>query len=604
MQDLTHFKEDLRRRLPISQVISKDISLQSQGKGTYKGLCPFHKEKTPSFHVYDDKANYHCFGCGAHGDIISYIEQRENLTFIEALEHLGAIVGLVLPKLQGGDVQDKSKQHYDELLAIHEEATCFFEGQLMGHEGQKAREYMQARKISDTFLATFRLGYAPKNHKLIEHLTKKKFSRESLLASGLILQDEAKGLFSRFRGRLMFPIMDRLGKVIAFGGRLLEAGDPKYLNSPETLLFHKGRELYHYHQARKKDRHEPLLVCEGYMDVMALEHMQGIRSVATLGTALTEDHMALVWRLSDRPILCFDGDVAGQRAAEKALIRLLPLLKTGMTCHFLTLSDGQDPADYWEKDEVSVFQALVKKPMTLFEYIWKLKVLEQPLGGPEDQARIEHGVLSLIDTIQDMPLQAHGRRWAKQELSNYFWEKRRGVKDLGSSKKKHNPLQGALLPRLDADSLRAKIVLAYVLNYPQLVQEYDDIFLSLEFKSDVFMALKEAILAFSLAKNELENCALRHHLKEYGYEAALLDIQNESIYLHSPLARPGHAYEKVKESWISLVERFFWQSQKKEDVTFYRHYLHGAITPESWGKVKKLREEIQAHDAKLLTKKS
>ena len=309
------FLDEIRTRVPLEGVIGKRVRLTRRGRELL-GLCPFHKEKTPSFTVNEDKGFFHCFGCGEHGDVIGFVMRDEGLSFPEAVERLAGDAGLALPA-RDPRAEAREKQRLS-LFEVVEAAAKWFEAELAGPRGAQARRYLEGRGVDEATRATFRLGYAPDSRTALRtRLEKDGVTQAMLLEAGLIIApDDGRAPYDRFRGRLIFPIWDRRGRVVAFGGRALGDGQPKYLNSPETPLFAKGSLLYGQHLAAPAARKAgQVIAVEGYMDAIAL-HQAGIaQAVAPLGTALTEQQLEGLWRLADDPVLCFDGDEAGKRAA-------------------------------------------------------------------------------------------------------------------------------------------------------------------------------------------------------------------------------------------------------------------------------------------------
>ena len=396
------FLEELRRRLTLSSVVAKRVRLTKKGR-EFEGLCPFHNEKTPSFFVNDDKAFYHCFGCGAHGDVLSFVINTEGLSFPEAVERLAGEAGLEVPRSAAVDPAERARRAGAE--AAVEAACAWFQSQLKLPAGKAALDYLRGRQVDDSQLAGFRIGFAPDQRTALKaHLLKQEFAEDVLLEAGLLVKPEDGGAsYDRFRGRVMFPIADRRGRIIAFGGRVMGDGQPKYLNSPEGPLFHKGRTLYAHHLAREAAAHgEPVIVAEGYMDVVAL-HRAGFRgAVAPLGTALTEDQLAELWRLAAEPALCFDGDAAGQRAAARAALRALPLLAPGKSLRFVTLPAGQDPDDVVGQPGGTIqFRELLAGAAPLSAVLWETERARAPLDTPERRADFRVRLRDHINHIGD-----------------------------------------------------------------------------------------------------------------------------------------------------------------------------------------------------------
>ena len=339
------FLDELRGRISLPGLVSRQVKLERRGR-EFAGLCPFHTEKTPSFYVVEDKNFFHCFGCGAHGDAIGFVMRADNLDFLEAVEKLAGEAGLAVP--QSTPEEREKAQRQKTLLETLEAAAAFYEARLWSPAGSTARNYLGARGLDADTIRRFRLGWAPDDRQSLKRALVADFSEALLVEAGLLHRPEEGEAFDYFRNRVMFPIGDRAGRIIAFGGRVLADGQPKYLNSPESPIFQKGRVLYGWSAARAAaaDRRDAI-VTEGYMDVIALHRAGFASAVAPLGTALTEYQLEELWRLGPEPILCFDGDAAGQRAAARALRRALPLLRPGRSLRFArpALGRGSGLAD-------------------------------------------------------------------------------------------------------------------------------------------------------------------------------------------------------------------------------------------------------------------
>jgi len=368
----------------VSGVVGRRVKLTRAGR-EMKGCCPFHNEKTPSFYVNDDKGFYHCFGCGAHGDVIRFMTDNMGLPFMEAVKQLAAEAGLEVP---APSPEAKAKAEVaDSLADLTARAAQWFQAQLAADAGAAARAYLDRRGVKPAIVKQFALGFSMDSRTALRgHL--KDATAEKLLDAGLIGRSEDGETFDRFRGRLMFPIRDRRGRVVGFGGRALGDIQPKYLNSADGPLFDKGRLLYNLDQAgpaaRKANR---LVVVEGYMDVIGLAQAGIAEAVAPLGTAMTETQLGLAWRLVDEPILCFDGDAAGQRAATRAAMRALPLLKPGKSLRIATLPQGQDPDDICRTGGAQAFEAVLAAAVPLIDHVWASETAGLETATPERRAQ-------------------------------------------------------------------------------------------------------------------------------------------------------------------------------------------------------------------------
>ncbi|HZD26552.1 MAG TPA: DNA primase, partial [Alphaproteobacteria bacterium] len=395
------FLDELRARTGLAELVGRRVRLVRRGR-EHTGLCPFHNEKTPSFTVNEDKGFYHCFGCGAHGSAIDFVMQTENLSFPEAVEKLALEAGLEVPRERPEDREREARRR--SLYDVMEAAAEWFEAQLAGQIGAGARDYLAGRGVRPQTVGRFRLGYAPERREALKAaLLARGFAEAQLVEAGLLIRPEDGGdSYDRFRQRLIFPITDRRGRVVAFGGRALAEQKAKYLNSPETPLFHKGRLLYNLAGAREAVREAgTVLVTEGYMDVIALAEAGFGHAVAPLGTALTEEQMQELWRLAPEPVLCFDGDNAGQRAAFRAAERALPLLKPGHSFRFVGLPPGEDPDSLVRGQGAGAMRALVEAAEPLGAVIWRMATEGQSFNTPERRAGLRQALREAVARIAD-----------------------------------------------------------------------------------------------------------------------------------------------------------------------------------------------------------
>jgi len=416
--------DQLRTRVTLSTVVMRTTKLQRAGR-EWRACCPFHDEKTPSFYVNDQKGFYHCFGCGAHGDVIRWMTDQRGLQFMDAVKELAAQAGMEMPAPDPQQAKRAKKRAglHDAMGAAQE----FFVRELAGPRGSQARDYLDKRGFSPAIMREFGFGYAPDERQAMAQALGS-LPPQLLVEGGLRIAIDGKDPYDRFRDRLMLPIHDVRGRVIAFGGRILSAkeGAPKYLNSPETPLFDKGRTLYNIHRAsaaaRKADR---IIVVEGYMDVIALANAGLAEAVAPLGTALTENHIAELWRHAPSPILCFDGDAAGQRAVRRAIERSLPLLHPGHTLRIAWLPSGLDPDDLIKAKGVAAFEQVIENAQPLLEALWTLEARAVPLDTPEAKAGLKARLMTHIETIEDGDVRALYRRDLLDRFSAFAFPPRK-----------------------------------------------------------------------------------------------------------------------------------------------------------------------------------
>ncbi|MDN4983694.1 DNA primase [Bradyrhizobium arachidis] len=423
MRFTPQFLDELRARLSVSEVVGKRVKLKKAGR-EWKGLSPFQQEKTPSFYVNDQKGFYHDFSSGKHGDIITFVMETDGLPFAEAVERLAGMAGLPLPAVTPDAARHEQRRR--TLHDVMELAANFFAETLASRIGAKARGYLADRAISPATQVQFRLGYAPpppERFALKEHLGKLGISVEDMIETGLLIGgDDIPVPYDRFRDRVMFPITDLRGRVIAFGGRALEKDVPaKYLNSPETPLFHKGDNLYN-HQTARKATHDgsALIVVEGYVDVIAMVTAGFPGAVAPLGTALTENQLALLWKMADEPILCFDGDRAGQKAAYRAADLALPFLSPGKSLRFALLPEGQDPDDLARSGGRGAIEEVIAAARPLADMIWSRELEGGNFATPERRAALEARIKELSNGIRDEVVRRYYRDDFVERLQRTF----------------------------------------------------------------------------------------------------------------------------------------------------------------------------------------
>lgn len=415
------FVQRLREALPVSEVIGRRVPVKKKGR-EWEACCPFHQEKTPSFTINDQKGFYHCFGCSTHGDALTFLIEYEKLSYPEAIEALAREAGIAVPTPSPELARKEAKRH--SLQEIMTAASRWYGEQLSLAGGMEARDYLTRRGVTQDMVHRFHIGYAPDDRQALKgFLLKEGATEKQLLDCGLIIQPDNGPSYDRFRGRIIFPILDNGGRVIAFGGRTLKKDDKaKYLNSPETELFHKGHVLYNWKQARAEVSDvAPLLVAEGYMDVIALHQAGFPQAVAPLGTALTETHLKMLWQACDMPVLCLDGDAAGQRAMWRSAELALPLLQPGKTLAFCVLPSGQDPDDFLKAEGPVAFKKLIDAAKPLSQVI--LTHLRKEIGEetPEQRAALENRLDVLASQIEHSGLQQHFQRYFREQL----WQKNR-----------------------------------------------------------------------------------------------------------------------------------------------------------------------------------
>lgn len=465
--------DELRARVTLSGVISRTTRLTKAGR-EFKACCPFHNEKSPSFTVNDEKGFYHCFGCGAHGDVIRWMTDQRGLGFMDAVRELAveARMEVPAPDPRAARVAEQKNSLHDVMTA----AQQWFVANLASAEGAKARAYLATRGFDQHTIARFGFGYAPEGRQALPKALSG-FDATQMIEAGLRITVDGKEPYDRFRGRLMLPIEDARGRVIAFGGRILDKDKtdaPKYLNSPDTPLFDKGRTLYNLHRASPASRQSGrVIVVEGYMDVIALAAAGIHECVAPMGTALTERQLELLWRMVETPILCFDGDAAGQRAAMRAIERALPLLRPGHSLRIVRLPTGLDPDDLLKRDGVRGMETLLSEPRSLLDTLWEHERDAAPLNSPEEKAGFKARLLAHIELITDPDIKALYRRELLQRFSAFAfpsrdWSNSSNVSSITDAKRWASTQSGGKISR-------AAILKFVPRPHPDLVAKHADI---------------------------------------------------------------------------------------------------------------------------------
>jgi len=579
------FLDEIRARLTCSEVIGRRVRLVRKGR-EHLGLCPFHNEKTPSFTVNDEKGFFHCFGCGAHGDVIGFTMRIDNLSFPEAVERLAAEAGLEMPRQSPAD---RAREAVERTLHDVVEAACaWFEEQLRAPAGRTGLFYLRQRGLDDATIARFRLGYAPDARNALKGaLLAAGFTEAQLLQAGLIVRpDDGRDSFDFFRGRVMFPIADRRGRIIAFGGRVIGDGQPKYLNSRDTPLFDKGRTLYALDKAREGvAKGAELIVAEGYMDVIALHAAGFTGAVAPLGTALTEAQIEALWKLAPEPIVCLDGDAAGQRAALKAAERAMPLLRPGCSLRFATLPAGEDPDSLIRRQGPGALRDVLVRARPLVDIIWEAETAGRPLDTPERRAglaeRLRQRVRQIADrTVQDQYFQViRERMWAA-------WRTGRG---------RSRPISAGMRAPGDPAALsirQAQVLLATLINHPALISEECEVISALELPPGDLDMVRQEILNVAGRNPDLDSAMLKNQLKEAGLADALAGLSEPSLYRHWPFSGPEASDDEARAGWQHIVA--LYQKRRLEgEVDAALADLGQNMTEEAWARFCELQRQIR-----------
>ncbi|QGM96286.1 DNA primase [Methylocystis parvus] len=573
MRFSSSFLDEIRARVPVSEVVRQKVKLRKEGR-EWRGLSPFNAEKTPSFFVNDQKGFFHDFSSGKHGDGFAFLMETEGISFPEAVERLAGLAGLPMP------VETKEQREEDQRRATLgdalEWAAEFFVKQLANPAGRDARAYLDRRQVSAASREKFRLGYAPpERHALRDYLAAKGAAVETMIEAGLLIHGEDIAVpFDRFRNRVMFPICDRAGRVIAFGGRAMEAdAQAKYLNSPETPLFHKGATLYNLHNARKAAHDAGAVIAvEGYMDVIALTAAGFPQAVAPLGTALTPDQCQLLWRMAEEPILCFDGDKAGLKAAYRAVDTALPHIGPGKTLRFALLPDGQDPDELLRSGGPGAVKQALAQTLPLVDLLWMRETEGAALDTPERRAGLERRLREIAAQIGDETL----RRYYAQELSDRLRRlfgrapgpdgrgrdvtpRRRGAFRPGvpepgpvriSQALANSPLFRGVKPPI---APRDALILLVLMNHPDVLAAQVEEVAGLEFASVEAATLRDAMVRWTEAGAGARS-ELLQALEEAGLGgiAARLEgmVAHAALWSVRPDAAPVDAAESLRQALV------------------------------------------------------
>jgi len=615
------FLDEIRARLPISDLVARRVALTRRGR-EHVGLCPFHKEKTPSFTVNDEKGFFHCFGCGAHGDVIGFVMQADNLAFPEAVERLAQAAGLEMPARRPADRQAAKKR--ESLYEVLARAAAWFEAQLAAPTGAAARAYLEERGLDPAVRARFRLGFAPDERAALKRaLTGEGVSEQALVEAGLLVAPEDGGApYDRFRGRIVFPITDSSDRVVGFGGRALGDRGPKYLNSPETPVFRKGALLYGLALARKAAREAgALVVAEGYMDVIALYRAGVAHAVAPLGTALTEDQIRLLWRIAPEPVICFDGDAAGRRAAARVIERALPLLGPGRSLRFAALPPGEDPDSLLARRGPEAVKEALVRARPLVDLLWERETEGRRLDTPERCADLERRLRAAVGRIQDSSVRAHYGRAIKERLDALFGRDGRPRGRVPARAEGRRPGLGGRAARLPgvvprmrvseplgsgAEGLaerRERLLVTMVLNRPELLAHIEEEFAAATFSSSELDRLRRAILEIAIRAPGLDSQGLKDHLSTQGFSptvdrlSAPLDWSERR--LEDRYARPDAPLSELERGWRHILSCHRRAVTMMAELRAAERDLAENMTEENFARLKALKREIERNEREI-----
>ncbi len=616
------FLEEIRARLPVSEVVRRRVQLKKAGR-EWKGLSPFNAEKTPSFFVNDQKQAWFDFSSGKNGSIFDFVMLTEGISFPEAVERLAAMAGLPLP--QSSPEEERREARRKTLYEVVELAARYFEENLQARTGARARGYLADRGLSPDTVARFRLGYAPADRfALKEFLGSKKIPVEDMVEAGLLIAgDDIPVPYDRFRERVMFPIHDFKGRVVGFGGRALGDVEPKYLNSPETPLFHKGWLLYNGAAARNAtQKDQPLIVVEGYMDAIALVAAGFEGAVAPLGTSITEDQIGLLWRMAPEPILCFDGDKAGTRAAFRAVDLALPLLAPGKSLRFAILPEGQDPDDLIRSAGADAMSEILGKARPLAEMLWLRETAEAALDTPERRAALEHRLGELLRAIKDETVRRYYREDFQARLVRLF-SPAPGMPAPYRAPAARGAFRGSgrYQPRRAADPREAlavrstqfaqrsvthrnqagippreALILLTVINHCWLLVDHAEELAELDLQNREAEALRRALLDAAAADAADDFATLQARLNQTGMSEIQARMERAISHRADWTVRPDAARDDVLAFWHQIVSLHRRKRTLSRELKDAEHALGADPTDANFARLKDIQERLTVLD--------
>ena len=600
--------DELRSRTTLSALIGRTVKVTKAGR-EFKACCPFHNEKSPSFTINDEKGFYHCFGCSAHGDAIRWMTDQRGLSFMDAIKELAAEAGMEVPAPDPKAAQrtEKANSLYDVMTS----AQDWFVAQLQSPDGASARAYLKKRGFSEKTIRDFGFGLAPDNRTALKSALKQ-YGDAMLVEAGLLIAVEGKDPYDRFRGRLMIPIRDPRGRVIAFGGRILGDGEPKYLNSPDTPLFDKGRTLYNLDKCSPASRQTGrVIVVEGYMDVIAIAQAGFGDAVAPLGTALTEQQIQMLWRMTEKPLLCFDGDSAGQKAAMRAALRALPLLKPGHSLQFVTLPDGQDPDDLVKASGAKALTALLEASEPLVERLWKAEVSANPLDTPEDRAGLKQRLGVHMATITDGEIKRHYADAFRERFDNLFAQRRNAPPARYANTPKRDWRKPQILPPgAETKSFNAKGsdflvqgVLGALLRNPSMIRQHHEALSDFVPTDPNHAALLNIMLNESFAKESLDTDGLITILdkKLYNVASTLLHSNGKVFaFNRGEFGSGGDGLSSVSKDLGEAIRLMKQRPALEEALERATRLASLEMTEETFAEQQRLRHEKKAFDDRII----
>ncbi|GHU12240.1 hypothetical protein FACS189449_05550 [Alphaproteobacteria bacterium] len=581
MQKDRDFVDFLKSKVSILEIISRKVKLTKTGRDWF-GLCPFHSEKSGSFKVDPDTGQYYCFGCGVHGDVISFIMEFEKLTFGESLEYLANMYGIPLPQ-KSKDVADPKLKIYSALEVIKN----WFVKELKEKSGESARKYLESRKISGEFAKKFQLGFAANSKGLLAHLQKEKFFESTLLKTGIFFKNQYKNeITNRFDGRLMFPILDASGKCVGFGGRAIEKTDAaKYINSPETEVFIKSEHLYGYSIA-KRNKAKELVLAEGYLDVVSMHQAGFDGAVAPLGTSISETQIRMCWKVSDNPVISLDGDSAGTKASYRWLDKILPIACPGKSFKFARLPQEADPDSLISSGNADSLEDAIKNATTMSQWLWDGAFLLHPSETPEQKAAIIKMVREKAALIQDASIR-----------NLYIHDIKDRERDLLYRKKftaKGNKIN--IRPVITVKEKIEKIIVVTLINHPYIIDRVVEHFVGLEFNDNQMRKLKDRVL--DCYNNYYMSGNIEKYASSMSELAGSIDDISKDVALHAYFSSKDVSDDEAINEWCTMCDRYSCDHVIIEDLQNAANRMESTFSDGDWQRLKALKKETLLNDVK------
>lgn len=568
MNGLNDFIDVLRSRVSIVDVVSRRVKLTKKGHN-YVGLCPFHHEKTGSFTVDSIKGFYHCFGCGESGNIFNFVMKSENIGFMEAVERIAEFANLAVPKFKHEATADESKTITFAMNFIKN----YYEDKRKNSNNKKLADYISLRGISNSSLEKFEIGYAD-SYDLYKSAISSQISQEVLQKTGVFYQ--YNGLYKdKFQNRLIFPISDQFGKCIGFGGRSIEGEEPKYLNSPETDIFKKSDNLYGYHLA-KKGKYKDLILVEGYMDVVTMHDAGFDKTVACLGTTISERQIELCWKITDAPIVMLDGDLAGIKGAHRWLLRILPKLQPGKTFRFVKIPNDNDPDSAIKQGGVQYMVDIIKTAVSLQDWLWNSSFILRPTQTPEDTASVLKYILDAIESIQDDTIKSLYKTWFSQKKRDFLFKRSYRNK----SKNEQDEIKVSAIPSKMVKF--QEILLVTIINHPNILDSVIESFISLDFQNSSYSWIQKEIIKEYEKNNNIEN--------------VIKKIYNKGVFMQANLRtgfwNKNSSDENALEGWTNTLDKYIKFTSGKSELGDIVSELEKSLSYSDWQRFKAVKSAL------------